>query len=205
MTKLVAVSGTHGCGKSTLLSELSRVPGFVVDDFKVSRSVQNEFEMGSLSEIDTPEKVIKFQNRVLIAKFENDKRLKDKYSDSRVVFVERSFFDIVVYTLMWIDQYSDKLLKAWYRNYVLKILSHQKIYDGGIVVHSHVDIPFEIDPNRASLDTRDKFEKTLGDVIYEWGDRHRQPHHHVYVPGLEERVSEVSLFIDYLHQRPSVI
>lgn len=159
---LISVIGTHCVGKSTLLNELKKNPNYLIDDFKVSRSVQRALGYKSLAEaISTRDNMIVFQEAILTAKHNNDLQLKLKHPNE-IVFVERSFLDIIIYTKLWFNQlgfdYND-----WLWDFERKALKFQRIYDGLILIEPHDDIPFELDLNRGSLETRNLFANNIKD------------------------------------------
>lgn len=209
MSILVAVSGTHGSGKSAILNGLAANPKFIVDDYKVSRAVQAELEVENLQELVTSfYKMKSYQDKVFEYKWARDSAFATDGLDDRIVLTERSFFDIAAYTQVWLTRY--KRLSAdqqmWWENYKAKCIQAQSIYSGLVVVHSHPNIPFELDPNRADEASRSEFENLLisYSTLYDDGIR-RIPTKNFYAKldvfceGKDERVKLVTNFLDRLH------
>lgn len=153
---LIAVSGAQGVGKTTLLNELAMLD-YTVDPYKVSRSVQKELGLLSLSEIYNSFETMKaFQTRVIHNKLNHDRRLKEDNVDD-IVFVERSFNDILAYTELHIDKLTGPKvpMNLWLDGYSLACNNYQdELYDAVILIEPNGNIKFEQDKNRAEEDTQ---------------------------------------------------
>lgn len=115
---LVTISGAQGSGKSTILAELQK-RGYEVVERKTSRSILTDWNM-SLDEINNdPELSKKFQVEILDRKISDE---LDAVNSNNVMFTERSYMDLFVYTLInlgkfnehdeWINWYYDQCIKA---------------------------------------------------------------------------------------------
>jgi len=209
MAKVIAVIGTHGSGKSTLLQSLKeKLPSVIVDDFKVSRTLQSELGIKNLIEIiKSPASIESFQEKVLARKLEHDTNLQAVHPENGVVLVERSFYDILAYTQLWLNQF-DRLspdTKAWFKDYSSRVVEAQGIYDGHIMVHANKDIPFEVDPNRASLATRAAMEQLLISYDAAYSSRFTRPdpsyaYHklNIFASDINARVNAVEELINSL-------
>lgn len=208
MAILVAVSGTHGSGKSTVLTEIQRQTNYKIDSFKASRAVQEQLEIESLEDVvNIPSHMMEFQDAILEQKWKNDGALTHRAPIDEILLVERSFLDILVYTELWMSKIKkqSELQKKWFRTYKQKCLEFQSIYNGLILVYAHPDIPFEIDPNRAGIDTRDQFEVKLVEYANLYGNAIKRPAQKSFYAkldllssGLEDRVAESIKFLDGL-------
>lgn len=165
--KVIGVSGAQGGGKTTLLAEIKNL-GYAVDDFKVSRAVQEELGWESLSQVTTSiDTMIDFQTKVLEAKANNDRRLKQE--GDGVILVERTFADIYAYTCLWIKKLSEGNQKALFEGtefmtlYSAKCLAYQEeIYDGVVLLPFMSHIAWVDDPKRASREDIDEVFMSVG-------------------------------------------
>lgn len=205
MSILIAVSGTQSVGKTTLLNDLS--DKFIVDTFKASRAVQEELGVDKLSDaVLNPNKIMNFQERIFEVKLEHDTELLNADNDNKIL-VERSFFDIIVYANLWLKKYpKDRNLKEWFKDFKLRCIEAQSIYNGLIMLNIHKDIPYDIDPNRAGNDSRQEVENELQDLIkIYWptivrpGNRNYGALLNLYSPDKAIRFQEVSNFLNSLH------
>lgn len=150
--KIIAVSGAQGSGKTTLLEKL-KTKDIQVDDFKVSRTVQQKMGWASLDEVyNSPTKMMQFQEQILHAKFAHDKELAAQGGDD-VILVERSFTDIHAYAELWFDRMGMRLnpsYNQWMSSYKMTCLLCQTLYSGIIMVPLMKNIQWEDDPKRAS-------------------------------------------------------
>lgn len=151
---LIAVSGTQGAGKSTLLDEIAKLD-YTVDDFKVSRTIQKEMGFSSFDEIYSSFETMKsFQENVLLRKFEHD---LGSVKSEDVIFVERSFYDILAYTELHLTRIENltPLAKDWLASYAQACFKYQKIiYDGLILVEPHSKIKYENDVHRGDQESQ---------------------------------------------------
>jgi predicted ATPase len=209
MAILVAVSGTHGSGKSTVITEIQRQSNYKVDSFKASRAVQEQLEIESLEDVvNVPAHMMEFQDAILEQKWKNDGALTHQAPLDEIILVERSFLDILVYTELWMSKIKKQsdLQKKWFKTYKQKCLDFQRIYNGLILVYAHQDIPFEVDPNRAGLDTREAFEVKLVEYANLYGNAIVRPASKNFYAkldllssSLEDRTAESITFLNDLH------
>ena len=139
-------------GKSTTLKELQK-RGWVVDDFKVSRSVQNELGWESLTRAEeNAVDMVALQEAILTHKHQHDEHLA---KHSTVFLTERTFADIVAYASLWVwklidaDKWVANEAMAWHREYIKKCREAQLIYSGVILLPYMDHMPWENDPYRA--------------------------------------------------------
>lgn len=162
MSRLVGISGPQGSGKSTVLNEIKKNIieynlNWVVDDFKVSRSVQEALGWESLSKVqDSPETMMRFQYEVFEQKYDHDLMLF-KSAGSEFVFTERTFADLSAYALLWTYKFIDTGLwdkkdgAAFYADYNFKCLAaHRSLYCCTVLIPFMDCVKFEDDPHRAS-------------------------------------------------------
>lgn len=158
---LVGVTGAQGAGKTTLLNELA-ARGYHVDDFKVSRAIQEELGWSDLKQVlSSPSTMMDFQQRVLEAKLNNDFTIH-QFSSRHTVLTERTFADICAYTMSWAWQLIDK--NMWTLSEASKFLTpftreclraQQDCYDAVVVVPFMQHVVFEEDRKRAPKNTID--------------------------------------------------
>lgn len=156
MAKVVAMSGAQGAGKTTLLKNLSD-NGWIVDDFKVSRTVQERLNWSSLTTVLTSwETMVEFQEEILAQKFAHDYALRK--DAARLILVERSFADVAAYTTQWAWQLHDKgrvllpTISQWLPGYVRRCASAQEQCYGGLMLLPYMNnVPWENDLNRAAF------------------------------------------------------
>lgn len=157
---LIAVSGAHGVGKSTVLNELSMLD-YSVDNFKVSRHVQKEMGYNSLVEaLSSFKDMNNFQELVIHKKYEHDFKLRTKSFNDKV-FVERSFFDILIYAELWNKQLNTRNNNYWIDGFRNACLRYQLIYDKLVIIETNKNIKFEEDKNRGSFETQEIFNNRL--------------------------------------------
>lgn len=211
MTTLVAVCGTHGSGKTSILTELKRDATYIVDDFKVSRSVQEQMGVKSLDIVlGKVAKMMQFQELVFEAKLANDSKLLEQLPEDQIILVERSFLDIMIYSQLWMNRFprakSSVEHRQWLAAFCEKCIKAQAMYNGIILVHSHPDIPFEVDPNRGAAETREIFENQLIEAVGKYGKSLPRSHGKdffgkldLFAGDLEARVQASTRFLDGLH------
>jgi|GEM_PF-1252804 hypothetical protein len=169
MSNIIAFSGTHSTGKSTTVNDLKNQPDFYIDDFKVSRFVQQKLGYAKLEEAyKTPEKLIEFQMEILGQKADHDGELLDNPKlKHKTIIVERSLFDIAAYTNLWLKrvlaseynaflptEYREELRK-WSEAFSRKCLTMQSWLYGGVALFLiNDDVAFVEDPNRADYYSR---------------------------------------------------
>ena len=170
MSNIIAFSGTHSTGKSTTVNDLRNSPDFYVDDFKVSRFVQQKLGYANLEEAyKTPEQLIEFQMEILGQKVDHDGELLDNPKlKHKTIIVERSLYDIAAYTSLWVKRilasedswflptsYREEL-REWDKAFSKKCLKMQSHLYGGIALFLiNEDVAFSQDPNRADYHSRE--------------------------------------------------
>lgn len=200
--KIIAVSGTHGTGKTFLLEALKHIDECIVDDFKVSRSIQGSANLDNFTK--TENSIIEFQEKIFDAKVQHDGSLTGNVP----ILVERSFFDIVIYTEISLSRfkYLKPTTRQWFKEYRARAFKAQAdIYDGHIIIHPHIDIPFVQDPNRATFDTRYMFCEKMFDCSLRGKSLKRSTDHqyqfrelNLYCADINDRITEVKKFLQYL-------
>ena len=191
---LIAVSGAHGVGKSTLLNELAMLD-YNVDNFKVSRSVQKKMGYASLAEALTSYNLMKgFQEVIIQEKFEHDNRLSSRSSLNDKIFVERSFFDILIYAELWNEKLNTNESNPddWLEGFRIACLEWQKIYDRLIIIQTNSDIPFEKDKERGDAESQQQFN----DRLVELCEFSNIPYLIIKESNLQKRVNETINFVE---------
>jgi hypothetical protein len=161
MSKLVGISGPQGSGKSTVLNEIKKnIDTFnlnwAVDDFKVSRTVQEALGWETLSKVqDSPETMMEFQAEVFKQKYDRDLMLT-KGITRAIIFTERTFADLSAYALLWTYKFVDSGLwekkagAAFYADYNFNCLAaHRSLYCCTVLIPFMDCVKFEDDPRRA--------------------------------------------------------
>jgi nicotinamide riboside kinase len=158
MSKVIAISGTQNTGKSTILNELNDLD-WDVDDFKVSRVIQAEWNKTLAEIVQFEQQMIDFQDEVIKRKYEHDLALvNDGHND--IILTERSFADIAAYAQQWVEQ-SENDLYAWLNSYRERCKKYQQIYSAIILLRPFKNIKFEKDPNRDSEQNQSNIDKLL--------------------------------------------
>lgn len=200
MTKVVSLSGAQGGGKSTLLTELHD-RGWVVDDFKVSRAVQEKLGWSTIDNVlSSWDTMIQFQEQVLDEKFNRDLSLRELGSSS-VILTERSFVDVAAYTTYWVwELHSAKKVDfseaaKWLGDYVTRCSAAQlRCYDAVLILPWMPHIAWENDPNRASKESA----RSIGDSIFDLANGKRFQMVQKFViteKNTEDRATEVENFL----------
>lgn len=167
--KLIGLSGPQGGGKSTLLNGLKDL-GVFVDDFKVSRQVQERLKLESLERVyDTPQSMVYFQETVLAVKAEREE-LNLQRADTDVVLTERTFADIAAYAQLWswklVDAGKWSLREAldFSTPFTARCVKQQEKFYGNLVLPFMSSVAWENDRRRADRsdvpfisDTLDRF------------------------------------------------
>lgn len=159
MAKIISISGTHNTGKTTLLNAL-KDKGYVVDDFKVSRYVQHKLGI-KLSQLSSVGEIKEYQDDVFNEKLLNDNELQHNNKD--IIFVERSFVDIIAYTQNWFKKFPEE--SRWLNDYVEDCFMMQKIYSAVILLHPINSIIFEHDENRGSLESQQEIHRLINESV----------------------------------------
>lgn len=110
---IVGVSGPQGSGKTTMLNALGDAnPSWIIDPYKASRQVQEQFAVLNLLEaINTPDGMMRFQQAVLDQKHKNLLLMKEQLLPNQTLFTERTFADISAYAQLWAYDLVDS--KRW--------------------------------------------------------------------------------------------
>ena len=123
MAELVAICGSQGQGKTTVLSSLQEL-GYQVSFPKTSRSILEEWGV-SLEKVNSdPQLKMRFQDKIIKRHYEHNMECAE--TDARVVFTERSFADIFVYTVLSLGPFNE--FSSWLDNYYNQCKEYQKIY-----------------------------------------------------------------------------
>jgi len=188
---LIAVSGAQGVGKTTVLNELSMLD-YSVDNFKVARHVQKQMGYDALSEaISTFGAMKEFQETIINSKFQHDFKLRTKNYDDKV-FVERSFFDILIYAELWSEQLNTRTNNYWIDGFRSMCLKNQLIYDKLVIIEPNEKVNKEEDKNRASYDTQEQFNDRLIELC-SYGDI---PFIRIKEHDIKKRVDEIINFVE---------
>lgn len=164
MAKIIGFSGAQGSGKTTTLNALSAL-GYKVDDFKVSRAVQEKMGYNALQDATNNfNKMVEFQNEILTQKMAREEHLK---LQDGIILTDRTFADISTYAMIWAEDLEmkgfvdKKTCQDFIFNFVEECSDYQQIYSG-VVNFPYMDhIKWEQDKNRASMDKIESFEKHI--------------------------------------------
>ena len=192
---LIAISGSQGVGKTTLLQHLSK-GNYTVDTFKVSRAVQKEMGYSSLcSAVDTFEKMKKFQENIILRKFEHDSRLIENIGD-KIVFTERSFIDVLAYAELWCTHFPKMKSSTsnWLCGFKEACFNFQNIYSGLVLIEPNDSIRFEDDPERGAVETQRQIDRRLKEL----SGYLNIPVQFIDVHDINERVQVVVNFVNGL-------
>lgn len=128
---LFAISGSQGSGKTTVINALKE-RGFPIVERKTSRSIMDEWGV-TLSEVNNDRDLtIKFQDRILTRKIEDEKEAAADVS--RIWFTERTYADLFTYALIAIgkdNEYSD-----WVDEYFKNCAAQQATYNANFYLPS---------------------------------------------------------------------
>lgn len=202
MAKIVAVSGAQGAGKSTLLAEIQN-RGYKVDDFKVSRHVQEKLGVQSLGEaIASPFSMQHFQGEIYSHKFHRDAELaKD---EAPIILTERSFSDIFCYTSEYTFNFIDNGMLD--RNTALSWLSHYKklcinaqlsCYSGIVLLPLMSHVQWENDRRRAPRHSAERIYEEI-DIFCSSSDFIRMPTLRITGITVDERATQLQTFLEKL-------
>lgn len=206
MAKLIGISGPQGSGKTTLLGALNRIDdGILVDDFKVSRSVQEELGWVSLMEHvqDDVHKMLHFQSRIIELKTARDEHNLQR-TDADVIITDRTFIDILVYTRIWMQKFlsnnpnrtnaSDDVFE--------KVITISKLgfkgqasYDGIIYVPFMNHVKWENDLNRAPEEHITTFEDYAAEIMDAFKQIINTPTCFITSKTVKDRAAETINFI----------
>lgn len=208
--KLVGISGAQGAGKTTLLNAL-RDKGWLVDDFKVSRAVQAQLGWERLDNVmESPEKMMTFQNAVFDQKLKNDRALGEEGGgrtldpQGNIILTERTFADIDAYTTQWTYRFVDQgrmsltdafaFLGPFHRNC---LQAQNKCYAGTMMLPFMPHVVWEEDQNRAARADVDKVFEHI-ERYMEAVDFLRHPKLTIRGKTVDDRVAETESFLTRL-------
>jgi len=200
VAKIFAISGVAGSGKSTVLEEL-RNRGYFVDDYKVSRAVQQELGFTSLAEATKTLSDIKlFQKTVFNKKYERETFLHSSMGENDVILTERSFADISVYNELWFRRLLNKegriTASEFFENvtsYSIKCNEYQKVYSGILHLPMMECVKYEVDPSRAPSELDEQTDTLLRAFIC--GKTPCLPYHIISKASVSDRADEIENFI----------
>lgn len=199
--KAIGLSGAQGGGKSSLLKELM-ARGWALDEFRVSRAVQEQLGWQSLTRVmDSPNTMIKFQREVFRQKYNNDRKLAYANGCVDVILTERTFADICAYTNLWAWRFVDdgRMLLGEAIEFLAEFThdcaqAHNEIYTGTMLLPMMSHIEWQNDPNRAAKqDTVSVYED-----IERFIDRKAHITHkrfRITAASVEQRADQVETFL----------
>lgn len=191
MSYVIAVSGAQNTGKTTLLNELGLFD-YNIDSLKVSRAVQAELNV-TVAEIKSKlDLAMDFQQAVFARKRKHDYALSRR-DDNDIIFVERSFADIVAYTLHWLQ---GRVNRNWMDEYIRDCEEAQDIYSGIIFIPPNPAVKFVEDPNRAAKEDVTPIDDHLQVMLKDEANICT-----ITTSRLNERVAQVQDFIKQLQTK----
>lgn len=185
---ILGISGSHGTGKSTITNALKE--WIQVDESQLSRSAQKALGWDKLSIAgESIENMWALQDAIFEAMIQRDWRLNLM---PEFVATERTPADLWAYTVMWckrlgIDHKVDERAQEYFR----KCKTASKLYDAFIIVPICTAIPFEVDPNRADLQSREEVSELIQDFLEEDTEKC----HTIFSTGKQERAEEAIRFL----------
>lgn len=166
MAKVIGLSGPQGGGKTTLLEGL-KLEGLHVDDFKVSRAVQESLGWETLSNVlDSVDTMIAFQEKVREVKLQREQENRDR-ADVSLILTERTFADIAAYTQLWSwelvhrGKWSIQDGFEFAISFVNKCAENQQVYSGNIILPAMPHVVWQPDPHRASREHQEFIAEEL--------------------------------------------
>jgi predicted ATPase len=198
--KIIGVTGAQGAGKSTILTEL-KTQQHLVDDFKVSRSVQAELGWDSLEKVMTsPQVMMQFQEKVFEKKYANELELATR-AEGVTIFTERTFADLVAYAKLWTWAFVDRreldfgIASSWLGAYERRCMVAQRACYSGVILLPMMDhIVFEDDPHRA----KSSDISTAYTEMSEFCKAAKVPYFTITEKTIQNRVREVLSFVEGL-------
>lgn len=195
MSTLVGLSGAQGGGKSSLLKELAK-RGWHVDDYRVSRAVQDALGWDSLDRVlDSFETMQSFQEEVYKQKFNREMYLKRQVG---AILTERTFADLAAYTQSWtwkffpVDSMIPRSALRWLTDYIKNCqLAQNELYDGVLLLPLMDHVVFEDDPHRAKKEDAEEVYNFIG-ALSAMTD---MPKLVITQESIEDRATEVEDFL----------
>ncbi len=165
MNYIVGISGTHGTGKSTLIKAI-KADGFPVNEVQLSRAAQRALGWATLKDaISTVDSMWDLQEAILGAMYDRDLAINEF---KVLTAVERTPADVWAYTEQWCIRLGiDPLLDKHAYSYRQRCFSMAHNYARIIIVPSNPSIPFEAEPNRADINSRNAVEHAIEKFV--WG------------------------------------
>lgn len=171
MTQIIAASGAHATGKSVTLDAIAarKVKNFIVDDFKISRTVLAKRGQTLEEATATSELTKSYQTDVLKAAHSQLEFIKFCLAGDPIVIVDRSVADIFAYTRLWCER--NNIEKEWLVEFKAKCVKMLSMYDKIFVFPIGV-FPFVDDGIRAKHDTQEKIHLYTHEFLYDhFGDK----------------------------------
>lgn len=203
MAEIIGLSGPQGGGKSTLLNGLIS-DGIVVDDFKVSRAVQERLGWQSLERVlDSVETMKMFQQTILDVKYDHEiENLKRK--DAEFILVERTFADIASYTQLWSwelvheHKWSVGAAMKFCIPFIEECAHSQHVYSANLFLPYMPHIKWQNDPHRAAQKHTTFIHEQL---VSFFGSKNTSgiPVFEITESGVDERVTQVKKFLETLY------
>lgn len=182
---ILGISGTHGTGKSTILNGLEAA-GFAVDRTQLSREAQVALGWDRLDKAqESPENMWALQEAILGAMWDRDQRI---IARRELTVVERTPADAWAYTQMWMNRLKLSQLSNQAVSYRGRCGSMANSYSKFIVLQQAASVPFEEDPRRADVASRDQVENLINNFI----KGHGLPHHIIESTSKSARIAEAT-------------
>lgn len=201
MARIIGLSGAQGGGKSSLLNGL-KAKGWVVDDFKLSRSVQVQLGWDTLDNATSSVKnMVQFQNTLFQVKKEHELANAAR-TDVDVILVERTFADIAAYTYLWTKKLS--LCSGWGSikpndfSYMFADMcaSAQRVYDINLYLPYMDCVLWEDDPRRAKREDVEYIDTTLWNFLTLRSPADTKVFQ-ISTRSISDRVQQVHDFLEY--------
>jgi nicotinamide riboside kinase len=202
MARLIGLSGPQGGGKTTMLNGLKE-RGIAVDDFKVSRRVQEELGWATLENVLLdPQTMCEFQEKVRDVKYMCERENAAR-TDVDVILTERTFADIASYAQLWTWELIHE--GKWNINHGLQFTTPfvescanlQTIYDGNIILPVMSHVKWQDDPHRAKENHQDFVARQL-EQFFNLRHPRSVPVFHITEPTVEGRVNQTYEWIKSL-------
>ena len=160
---IIGICGTHGTGKSTILQGVE-AQGYPVNKTQISRTVQSALGWSTLHEAQrSVQNMWDLQETILCVMWDRDTEI-DRLGI--LTTVERTPADVWAYTEMWCTYHGvDFKTDRQATNFKARCLKMAESYARFIIVEPTDAIPFEADPNRATLLTRKYVHSAINKFI----------------------------------------